>query len=196
MTEGTDAGPWVAGVDEAGRGPWAGPVVAAAVVLRAPIPGVTDSKRLTARARERAAPVIRGQAVAWAVGRAEVEEIDALNIRQATFLAMRRALAGVSASLLVAEALVDGREVPDELPCPARPVVGGDAAEPAIAAASVLAKTQRDAEMVALDERYPGYGFARHKGYGTAAHRQALEARGACPIHRRSFAPVRRVLGG
>ncbi|ABM62221.1 ribonuclease HII [Halorhodospira halophila] len=190
-------GAWgVVGVDEAGRGPWAGPVVAAAVVLAEPIAGVTDSKRLSARSRERAAALIRSEAVAWGVGRADVTEIDALNIRRATFLAMARAVAVVAETSPIAEVLVDGREIPDDLPAPARPVVGGDALEPAISAASILAKTLRDAEMVLLDEAYPGYGFGRHKGYGTAEHRRALEELGPCPMHRRSFAPVRRLLGG
>ncbi|MFP4147562.1 MAG: ribonuclease HII [Halorhodospira sp.] len=194
MTGTCDSAAGIVGVDEAGRGPWAGPVVAAAVVLNAPLPGVTDSKRLTARRRTRAAAQIREQAVAWAVGRAEVEEIDALNIREATFLAMQRAVAGVQAVQPVCEVLVDGHELPEGLPCPARAVIGGDASEPAIAAASILAKTLRDAEMAMLDEVYPGYGLAQHKGYGTAAHRAALARYGACPCHRRSFAPVRRVL--
>ncbi|MFP4647939.1 MAG: ribonuclease HII [Halorhodospira sp.] len=194
MTGTCDPAAGIVGVDEAGRGPWAGPVVAAAVVLQAPLPGVTDSKRLTARRRTRAAAQIREQAVAWAVGRAEVEEIDALNIREATFLAMQRAVVGVQAVQSVREVLVDGHELPAGLPCPARAVIGGDASEPAIAAASILAKTLRDAEMAMLDEVYPGYGLAQHKGYGTAAHRAALARYGACPCHRRSFAPVRRVL--
>ncbi|MFP4183391.1 MAG: ribonuclease HII [Halorhodospira sp.] len=194
MTGTCDSAAGIVGVDEAGRGPWAGPVVAAAVVLNAPLPGVTDSKRLTARRRTRAAAQIREQAVAWAVGRAEVEEIDALNIREATFLAMQRAVVGVQAVQSVREVLVDGHELPAGLPCPARAVIGGDASEPAIAAASILAKTLRDAEMAMLDEVYPGYGLAQHKGYGTAAHRAALARYGACPCHRRSFAPVRRVL--
>ncbi len=188
-------GPWSVGVDEAGRGPWAGPVMAAAVVLREPIPGVTDSKRLSPRRREQAAELIRAQAVAWAVGQATVEEIDALDIRRANFLAMSRAVASVAETVSIAEVLVDGREVPEDLPAPARAVVGGDALDPAISAASILAKTLRDAEMMLLEERYPGYGFARHKGYGTAEHRQALERLGPSPVHRRSFAPVRRMLG-
>ncbi|MCG5537162.1 ribonuclease HII [Halorhodospira sp. 9622] len=191
-----DGGAWQVGVDEAGRGPWAGPVVAAAVILREPIAGVTDSKRLSARRREQAAGLIRSEAVAWGIGRAEVAEIDALNIRRATFLAMSRAVASVASTARIAEILVDGREMPEDLPAPARAVVGGDALEPSISAASILAKTLRDAEMVALEETYPGYGFARHKGYGTAEHRHALERLGPCAAHRRSFAPVRRMLGG
>ncbi len=183
---------WIAGIDEAGRGPWAGPVVAAAVILDAPIPGVADSKKLTARARDRLAGVIVHEAAAWALGRAEVEEIDCLNIRQATFLAMLRAVEALSVAPVAA--LIDGKDVPPGLPCPGRAVVRGDASEPAIAAASILAKTHRDAEMAALDGRYPGYGFGAHKGYGTAAHREALNRLGPSPVHRRSFAPVRQLL--
>ena len=179
----------IAGIDEAGRGPWAGPVVAAAVILAAPIPGLADSKKLSPRARERLAGAITGEAMAWAVGRAEVEEIDRLNIRQATFLAMRRAVEALSVA--PEAALIDGKDVPPGLPCPGRAVVRGDASEVAIAAASILAKTHRDAEMIALDTQYPGYGFAAHKGYGTAAHREALSRLGPSPIHRRSFAPVK-----
>ncbi len=193
MSEGRP-GAGIAGVDEAGRGPWAGPVVAAAVVLAGPIDGLTDSKRLSAAARERLAATIRAEAQAWALGRAEVAEIDAVNIREATFRAMRRALDGVAAS--AAAARIDGREVPPGLACPAEAVIRGDASEPAIAAASILAKTVRDAEMAALDAAYPGYGLARHKGYGTAAHREALARYGPSPVHRRSFAPVRRCLAG
>ncbi len=185
---------WVAGVDEAGRGPWAGPVVAAAVILRAPIRGVTDSKRLTARRRGELAGVIRAESDAWAIGRAEVEEIDALNIRAATHLAMCRAVEGIAP--LPEAVRIDGSEMPSGLPCPATAHVGGDASDPAIAAASILAKSARDAELVELDAAYPGYGFARHKGYGTAEHRHALERLGPSAVHRRSFAPVRRLLGG
>lgn len=184
----------VVGVDEAGRGPWAGPVVAAAVILGEPIPGVTDSKRLSAQARERAAGAIRVQAVDWAIGRAEVSEIDALNIRQATMLAMRRAVAGITAAW--EQACIDGRDVPEGLPGEARALAGADASEPAVAAASILAKTVRDAEMAALGELLPGYGLERHKGYGTAEHRAALQRLGPSTVHRRSFAPVRRLLGG
>ncbi|MCS4505648.1 Ribonuclease HII [wastewater metagenome] len=178
-----------AGVDEVGRGPLAGPVVAAAVILPpAGIDGVADSKTLSARRREVLAERIRGEALAWGLGRAEVGEIDTLNIREATFLAMRRALAALSPPADFA--LVDGRECPP-LDCPAEPVVGGDAGVPAIAAASILAKQARDAEMVALEEAHPGYGFARHKGYGTREHLAALARLGPCPLHRHSFRPVR-----
>jgi ribonuclease HII len=167
-------------------------VVAAAVILAKPVPGVKDSKRLAVRARERLAEAVRDSALAWALGRAEVEEIDRLNIRQATLLAMQRAL--LALDVLPGGVLVDGRELPSPLDYPARAVVGGDGSEPSIAAASVLAKTARDGEMQDWDNEYPQYGFANHKGYGTAAHRSALEHWGPCPLHRRSFAPVRRLL--
>ncbi len=183
----------VAGIDEAGRGPIAGPVVAAAVILdpSRPIAGLADSKTLTARRRETLAVAIHAAALAWALGRAEVEEIDRLNILQASLLAMRRAVAALA--LRPALALVDGNRCPD-LPCLAHAVVGGDRRVPAIAAASILAKVARDAEMVTLDARYPGYGLAVHKGYPTAAHRAALARLGPQPIHRHSFAPVRQAL--
>ncbi len=189
----TFAGGRVAGVDEAGRGPLAGPVVAAAVILDPgrPIEGLDDSKRLAPAVRARLAAAIRERALAWALGRAEVDEIDRLNILQATLLAMRRAVEALRPR--PDYALVDGDRWPP-LPCPGEPVVGGDAREPAIAAASILAKTARDAEMVALDRRFPGYGFAAHKGYATAAHLAALRQLGPCPAHRRSFAPVRACL--
>lgn len=183
----------VAGVDEAGRGPLAGPVVAAAVILdpARPIDGLADSKRLTARRREVLAELIRERTLAWALGYASVDEIDTLNILHATLRAMQRAVAGLVPA--PREVLVDGNRCP-ELPCAARAVVGGDATEPAISAASILAKTARDADLLRLDAEYPGYGFAAHKGYPTAAHVAALERLGPCPEHRRSFAPVRRVL--
>ncbi|WP_435104720.1 ribonuclease HII [Arhodomonas sp. AD133] len=183
------AAQFTAGVDEVGRGPLAGPVVAAAVILPpAGIEGVADSKSLTALRREALAERVRDEALAWAVGRAEVAEIDRLNIRQATFVAMRRAVEALDPAADFA--LVDGRDCPP-LGCPVEPVIGGDASVPAIGAASILAKQLRDAEMVVLDERYPGYGFARHKGYGTREHLAALGRLGPCPIHRRSFRPVR-----
>lgn len=178
-----------AGIDEVGRGPLAGPVLAAAVILpEHDIPGIADSKRLCAPVRERMAGIVREQAIAWAIGRAEVDEIDRVNIREATFLAMRRAVEGLG--VRPARALVDGRDCPP-LGCPAEPVVGGDGVVAAIGAASILAKVVRDAEMIALDAEYPGYGFARHKGYGTPEHLAALVALGPCPLHRRSFRPVR-----
>lgn len=181
----------IAGVDEAGRGCLAGPVVAAAVILPATawIPGLDDSKRLTPAERERLAEEIRRQAVGWGVGMATSMEIDALNIWHATRLAMRRALDALPMTPCLA--LVDGREVPD-LGVPQRAVVDGDARCSCIAAASVLAKVWRDRLMAVLDRAYPRYGFAIHKGYGTAAHREALRRWGVCPEHRRAFGPVRR----
>lgn len=183
----------IAGVDEAGRGPLAGPVVAAAVILdpARPIAGLRDSKQLSAARRERLAPLIRERALAWCVAEASVEEIDTLNILQATLLAMRRAVQGLTRTPELV--LVDGNQLP-RLDCEARAIVGGDALEPAISAASILAKTMRDAAMAAAEARFPGYGFARHAGYGTAQHLAALEALGATPLHRKSFAPVARVL--
>jgi len=186
------AQPLAAGVDEAGRGPLAGPVVAAAVILPAGcIDGLDDSKKLSPERREALAGLIRERALAWGLGRAEPEEIDRLNILQASLLAMRRAVASLRPA--PALLLVDGNRDP-RCGIPARTVVGGDGRLAPIAAASILAKVHRDREMAALDARYPGYGFARHKGYPTAAHLQALAALGASPVHRRSFAPVRRVL--
>lgn len=184
----------VAGLDEAGRGPLAGPVTAAAVILDpdAPIPGLMDSKRLTAKRREALAEEVQARALAWAVARAEVEEIDRLNILHASLLAMQRAVGALA--VVPTRALVDGNRCP-ELPCPAEAVVKGDATVPAISAASILAKVARDAEMVALESRYPGYGFAGHKGYPSRAHLQALREHGPCPAHRRSYAPVREALG-
>jgi ribonuclease HII len=183
----------VVGVDEVGRGPLAGPVVAAAVILdpARPIAGLDDSKRLSARVRERLAVQVRAQAVAWAVGRAEVDEIDRINILQASLLAMQRAVAALA--VLPARALVDGNRAPI-FACPGQAIVGGDAIEPCISAASILAKVIRDREMIELDQLYPGYGFARHKGYPTRAHLAALQQHGVTPIHRRSFGPVRKIL--
>ena len=185
---------FVAGVDEAGMSPLAGPVAAAAVIL-APgtrLPGVDDSKKLDARERERLAPIIRERALAYAVAFAEVEEIDRLNIYWAGLLAMRRAIAGLAKT--PEHVLVDGRKLRG-LTVPQQPIVKGDAKSLSIAAASILAKTARDALMIQLDGGHPGYGFAQHKGYGVTAHVKALRALGASPIHRRSFAPVRQVLG-
>ena len=184
----------VAGVDEAGMAPLAGPVVAAAVILpRAyKLRGIDDSKVLDPETRERMAQSLKRDAVAWAVGVAEVEEIDRLNIYHAGLLAMRRAVLGLAASPTFV--LVDARRIP-QCPVPQRGIVHGDALSLTIAAASVIAKTTRDAHMAHLDGRYPGYGFAAHKGYPTPQHEAALRALGACPIHRRSFAPVRLALG-
>lgn len=183
----------IAGVDEAGRGPLAGPVVAAAVVLDPcePIDGLRDSKQLSARARERLAVLIRERAHAWSLGRADAEEIDRLNILQATLLAMSRAVEALPRD--PRHVLVDGPHCP-QLACSVEAVIGGDSCVAAISAASILAKVTRDAEMVVLDRRYPQYGFGRHKGYPTSEHREALRRHGPCPCHRRSFAPVRAAL--
>ena len=182
----------IAGVDEVGRGPLAGDVVAAAVILSDPAPaGVTDSKALTAKRRECLAGVIRKEAISWALGRASVAEIDALNILEASLLAMRRAVEGLSVTPTLV--LVDGNRLP-RWSFESRAIVKGDLREPAIGAASILAKVQRDGEMQALHDQYPGYGFDQHKGYPTKAHLAALERLGVTPIHRRSFAPVKRLL--
>jgi ribonuclease HII len=180
----------IAGVDEAGRGPLAGPVVAAAVMLdpRDPIDGLRDSKQLTPRARERLAQLIRERAYGWSLGRADAGDIDRINILQATLLAMARAVAGLAT--IPHHVLIDGPHCP-RLSCSVEAVVGGDRRIPSISAASILAKVARDAEMVALDCRFPQYGFKRHKGYPTREHREALRRHGPCPYHRRSFAPVR-----
>ncbi|HLZ84403.1 MAG TPA: ribonuclease HII [Caulobacteraceae bacterium] len=185
----------VCGVDEAGRGPWAGPVSAAAVILpqRRRIAGLDDSKRLTAAQREALEPEIKVRAIAWGVGFATVQEIEILNILQATGLAMRRAVMALATA--PAFALVDGNYAFD-LPCPVRVVVGGDALSASIAAASILAKVARDRVMRELDGHHPGYGFASHKGYGVPEHAEALTRLGPCPIHRKTWAPVRRVLEG
>jgi len=183
----------VAGVDEAGRGPLAGPVIAAAVILSpgCKIVGVQDSKRLSPVQRERLARQVREQAIAWSVASASVEEIDTLNILQASLLAMRRALEALSPPADLA--LVDGNQLPQVSIC-ARAIIGGDVSEPVISCASILAKTHRDALMRELDHEFPGYGFAEHFGYPTPAHRQRLFALGPCPIHRQTFAPVREAM--
>jgi ribonuclease HII len=184
----------VAGVDEAGRGPLAGPVVAGAVILDPgrPVEGLADSKKLSGARRERLYGDIVRKALAWSVGRAEVEEIDRLNILQATLLAMQRALQGLSPAAKFV--LVDGNRLP-RIDCPAEAVVRGDTLVPAISAASILAKVTRDREMIELDARYPGYGFARHKGYPSRMHLDALQMLGVTAVHRRSYAPVRKCLG-
>jgi ribonuclease HII len=183
----------VCGIDEAGRGPLAGPVVAAAVVIDPgrPVAGLDDSKKLGEKKREALALLIRERAVAWAVAEATVEEIDRLNILQATLLAMQRAVAGLG--IRPTGALVDGNRCP-ELAIPVAAVIRGDGKIASIAAASVLAKTVRDAAMRMLHARYPQYGFASHMGYPTAAHIRTLEAHGVSPVHRRSFGPVARQL--
>lgn len=182
-----------AGVDEAGRGPLAGPVIAAAVILDPgnPIAGIGDSKKLSAARRQLLAEMIRDRAVAWALGRADVEEIDRLNILQASLLAMARAVAALPVA--AQHVVVDGNRCPD-VRCSVEAVVGGDATVAAIGAASILAKVARDREMVTLESAYPGYGFAQHKGYPTRAHIEALSRLGVSEIHRRSFAPVKRLL--
>lgn len=177
----------IAGVDEAGRGCLAGPVYAAAVILHEPIPGLNDSKKLSAAQRERLFERIQSESLAWAIARAEVDEVDRLNILQASLLAMRRAVEALAPQ--PAEALVDGNQ-PPRLPCKVTTVIDGDALHPCIMAASILAKVARDREMQTLDAQYPGYGLAQHKGYGTAAHLRALRELGPSLIHRRSFAPV------
>lgn len=188
----------IAGVDEAGRGPLAGPVVAAAVILdpERPVRGLRDSKLLTALQRERLALEIRGAALAWAVAESSVEEIDTLNILRASLLAMRRALAGLPRP--PSHIRIDGNKAPELIDlfpdCVIETVVGGDRTVPAISAASILAKVHRDALMLQLDQQYPGYGFARHQGYGTPAHQRALRELGPSLIHRRSFAPVKSLL--
>jgi ribonuclease HII len=191
-----DAGGVYCGVDEAGRGPLAGPVVAAAVILDPAnrIDSLDDSKKLGERRREVLFDQIRERAAGWAIAQASVAEIDALNILHASLLAMRRAVLDlVAQGHSIERAHIDGDRCP-ELPLPARAIVGGDGSDPAIAAASILAKVSRDRRMAALDDRYPQYGLARHKGYPTAAHLAALVEHGPAPIHRRSFAPVRRAL--
>jgi len=184
----------VAGVDEAGRGPWAGSVVAAAVILdpARPIAGLNDSKKLSAAKREHLFEQICQQAHCYHIAQASAQEIDQLNILQATFLAMRRALEGLAWQ--PSRVLVDGNRLP-HWHYAAEAVVGGDGKVVEIAAASILAKVWRDRECLALHEQYPQYGFAQHKGYGTALHRNALMQYGPCPAHRRSYAPVRLALG-
>lgn len=183
----------IAGVDEAGRGPLAGPVVAAAVILAAgsDVTGLKDSKLLSAARREALSAEIRTRAVAWALGAAEVDEIDRINILEASLLAMSRAVAALA--IAPQRVVVDGNRTP-RLDCEVRAVVGGDRCIPSVSAASILAKVARDRLMTELDRLYPEYGFARHKGYPTLAHRQALIRFGPCPAHRRSFGPVRALL--
>ena len=185
----------IAGVDEAGRGPLAGPVIAAAVILNPDrtIAGITDSKALTEKRRQALEEEIKEYALCWAVGRAEVEEIDEINILQASLLAMLRAVEALTTAPELA--LVDGNQCP-KLVCRVEAIVKGDLLVPAIGAASILAKVARDREMMVLDEQYPGYGLARHKGYPTKAHVNALYELGISPIHRRTFAPVRSIISG
>lgn len=177
---------WIAGVDEAGRGPLAGPVVAAAVILdeMKPILGLNDSKQLSPKKRELLYEQILNYSLAYAVGRAEVDEIDSINILQASLLAMQRAINALS--IQPSRVLIDGNCCPKTV-IPAEAIIRGDQSEQCIAAASIIAKVVRDREMLQYDEMYPGYGFAKHKGYGTRAHYAALQHLGACPIHRQSF---------
>jgi len=185
----------VAGVDEAGRGPLAGPVVAAAVILRPdhPVDGLDDSKKLRPDRRKELAGEIRSNALAWSVAWADPAEIDALNILAATMLAMRRAILGLT--IMPSGVMVDGNRLPDlrihDRQLPGEAIVGGDAKVPAISAASIIAKTTRDGIMVQMDRLYPDYEFARHKGYATQIHRARLREHGPCEQHRRSFAPLR-----
>jgi len=184
----------IAGVDEAGRGPLAGPLAVAAVILDPahPIAGLDDSKKLSEAKREALYPEIMAHALAYSIVLIEPDEIDRLNIFQATMTGMSRAVAALDPA--AAEALIDGNKLPRDLPCPGRAIIGGDALEPAISAASILAKVTRDRLMVELDSVYPGYGFAKHKGYPTPAHLASLQRLGPSRQHRRSFAPVRRLL--
>ena len=184
---------YFAGVDEVGRGPLAGPVVAAAVILdpARPIAGLADSKKLTERRREQLDVEIREHALCWALGRAEVEEIDQINILQASLLAMKRAVEALP--IRPEHALIDGKFCPD-LSCSSAAVIGGDGLVPVIGAASIIAKVARDREMVEMAVRYPGYGFEKHKGYPTRVHLEALERLGVTEIHRLSFGPVKRLL--
>lgn len=183
----------IAGVDEVGRGPLAWDVVAAAVILdpNKPIQGLTDSKKLTEKKREALFEIIQRDALAWAIGRANVHEIDELNILHASMLAMQRAVEQLSP--MAEFALVDGNRCPN-LPCPSQSIVKGDLTEPCISAASIIAKVTRDREMDDMDKRYPGYGFAKHKGYPTKVHMDALNKLGPTEIHRRSFGPVAKLL--
>lgn len=183
----------IVGVDEVGRGPLAGPVMAAAVILDStrPIDGLMDSKQLSAKRRDILAQLIKTETIAWAIGRAEVAEIDELNILQASLLAMSRAVNALP--IPPQQVLVDGK-FPPALPYPVQTIVKGDQTIPAISAASILAKVSRDQEMCTLSKIYPGYGFDRNKGYPTVEHRQALQTLGVTPIHRRSFSPVRACL--
>lgn len=186
------ASPIIAGVDEAGRGPLAGPVSVAAVILdpNHPIAGLNDSKKLSEARREALYPQIIEHALAWHIEFVQADEIDELNILHATMAGMRRAVCALQPAAQLAR--IDGNRIPTGLPCHAEALVGGDALDPAIMAASILAKVARDRAMVALHDEFPAYGFAVHKGYPTPAHLTALNTHGPCPQHRQSFAPVRR----
>lgn len=184
----------IAGVDEVGRGPLAGPVVAAAVILDPanPIEGLADSKAISAKRRETLNIEIRAKALCWAIARAEVDEIDELNILHASMLAMKRAVDLLA--IQPGHALIDGNRCPPDLPCSAEAIIKGDQSEACISAASIIAKVERDYEMVELESVYPGYGFASHKGYPTKVHMQALVEHGVTPVHRYSFGPVARLM--
>ena len=185
---------YIAGVDEAGRGPLAGPVVAAAVILNPekPIEGLADSKKLTPLKRTKIAGEIKFKALCWSIGIIDNAEIDRINILQASLVAMGQAILGLE--IKPHNVLVDGNKCPS-VPYPVDAIIGGDATIPVISAASILAKVTRDEEMMRFDELYPGYGFARHKGYPTKAHLLAMEKLGVCDIHRRSYSPVQRLIG-
>lgn len=185
---------YIAGVDEAGRGPLVGSVVAAAVILdpQRPIEGLTDSKKLTAKKREKLFVEIQEKALAWSIAEATHAEIDEHNILQATFLAMHRAVEGLS--VVPSKVIVDGNQIPKGISIECEAIVGGDLSHAEISAASILAKVTRDQQMVELDAQYPDYGFAKHKGYPTKAHFEAIEAHGVIEQHRRSYAPVRKAL--
>lgn len=184
---------YVAGVDEVGRGPLAGPVVAAAVILdpKHRIDGLADSKKLTEKKRETLSDNIQNKALAWCIARADVEEIDEINILQASLLAMKRAVEGLKVSPSLA--LIDGNKLPD-LSCEMEAIIKGDSKEACISAASIIAKVARDNEMIEMDKLYPGYGFAQHKGYPTKQHKEAIVRLGVTPIHRTSYAPVQKLL--
>lgn len=187
------------GIDEVGRGPWAGPVLAAAVILSQPLPGITDSKAMSAKRRAALAAQII-ETAHFGLGRAEVAEIDALNILEASFLAMARAVLALNAQRAArglppaTHALIDGNRLPKSFPIPARALIRGDALDAQIGAASILAKVTRDAEMAQLAQEFPGYGWERNAGYGTAEHSAALAEKGLTPHHRVSFAPIRKIL--
>jgi ribonuclease HII len=178
----------IIGVDEAGRGPWAGPVLAYAVILDQPIMGLTDSKKLSEKKRLMLADEIQKKAIDFAYGEASHEEIDEMNIHEATLLAMKRAIEGIKKN--AQEILIDGCHAPKYLSLPVKTIIGGDLLHPSISAASILAKVKRDAMMLALDDSYPQYGFKQHKGYGTKQHQDALNIYGPCPIHRQTFKPI------
>lgn len=180
----------IIGVDEAGRGPLAGPVIASAVILKEHIPGITDSKKLSEKKRNILAQIIQNESLAFAYGEASIEEIDSLNIHHATLLAMQRAIDGIR--IQANKVVIDGCFAPSNISIPVETIVQGDLLHPSISAASILAKVKRDLLMLDYDQQYPEYGFAKHKGYGTAQHLIALQTFGPCAIHRLSFSPVQK----